>query len=81
MGYYIDRVNSNDNWVEGPTTNVNADTIQDVKTEFVNYLAENGREFSQLIITAKSRTNALHGSVYDYRQVNGLIDWGICTQP
>jgi hypothetical protein len=62
---------NNDNWVLGPLTNVNADAIQEVKTEIVNYSAEYGRDVGQLSLTTKSGTNALHGSVYDFRQVNG----------
>ncbi len=72
VGYYIDGINSNDNWVEGPTTNVNMDAVQEVKTEVVNYSAEYGRDVGQMSLTTKSGTNNLHGSVYDYRQVNGL---------
>ncbi len=29
--YYVDGLNNNDNWVEGPVMNVNQDTIQEVK--------------------------------------------------
>jgi len=72
VGYYIDGINSNDNWVEGPTTSINMDAVQEVKTEIVNFSAEYGRDVGQLSLTTKSGTNALHGSVYDYRQVNGL---------
>ncbi len=72
VGYYIDGINSNDNWVEGPTTNVNMDTVQEVKTEVINYSSEYGRDVGQLSLTTKSGTNDLHGTVYDFRQVNGL---------
>lgn len=72
VGYYIDGLNSNDNWVEGPTTNVNMDSVQEVKTEIVNYSAEYGRDVGQLSLTTKSGTNSLHGTAYDFRQVNGL---------
>src|SRR5512133_2426832 len=40
VGYYIDGLNNNDNWVEGPVTNVNMDAVQEVKAEVVNYSAE-----------------------------------------
>lgn len=72
VGYYVDGVNLNDSWVEGPTTNVPIDSVQEVKTEIVNYSAEYGREVGQLSMTTKSGTNHLHGSVYDFRMVNGL---------
>ena len=72
VGYYVDGVNNSDNWVEGPTTNVNMDAVQEVKAEVVNYSAEYGRDVGQLSVTTKSGTNDLHGTVYDYRQVNGL---------
>jgi hypothetical protein len=72
VGYYIDGLNSNDNWVEGPTTNVNMDSVQEVKTEIVNYSAEYGRDVGQMSLTTKSGTNALHGTAYDFRQVNGM---------
>ncbi|MGE5647667.1 MAG: carboxypeptidase regulatory-like domain-containing protein [Acidobacteriota bacterium] len=72
VGYYVDGVNNSDNWVEGPTTNVNMDAVQEVKADVVNYSAEYGRDVGQLSIVTKSGTNALHGTVYDYRQVNGL---------
>ena len=38
VGYYIDGLNNNDNWVEGPVTNVNMDTMQEVKAEVVKLL-------------------------------------------
>jgi len=72
VGYYVDGFMNNDNWVLGPLTNVNADAIQEVKTEIVNFSAEYGRDVGQLSVTTKSGTNKLHGTVYDYRQVNGL---------
>ncbi|HWB99654.1 MAG TPA: carboxypeptidase-like regulatory domain-containing protein, partial [Bryobacteraceae bacterium] len=72
VGYYVDGVNNSDNWVEGPTTNVNMDAVQEVKADVVNYSAEYGRDVGQLSITTKSGTNQLHGTAYDYRQVNGL---------
>ena len=71
VGYYVDGFMNNDNWVLGPLTNVNADAIQEVKTEIVNYSAEYGRDVGQLSLTTKSGTNTVHGSVYDFRQVNG----------
>ena len=72
VGYYIDGLDNNDNWVEGPITNVNQDTIQEVKAEVSNYSAEYGRDVGQISVTSKSGTNALHGSVYDTFQNAGL---------
>lgn len=65
VGYYVDGLNNNDNWVEGPVMNVNQDTIQEVKADVSNYSAEYGRDVGQINVTTKSGTNALHGSVYD----------------
>src|SRR5947208_15047226 len=31
VGYYVDGLNNNDNWMEGPVMNVNQDTIQKAK--------------------------------------------------
>ena len=72
VGYYIDGLNNNDNWVEGPMTNVNMDAVQEVKAEVVNYSAEYGRDVGQISLTTKSGTNALHGTVYDFFQNAGL---------
>ncbi len=72
VGYYVDGLNNNDNWVEGPLMNVNQDTIQEVKAEVSNYSAEYGRDVGQISVTSKSGTNALHGSVYDTFQNSGL---------
>ena len=72
VGYYIDGLNNNDNWVEGPLMNVNQDTIQEVKAEVSNYSAEYGRDVGQISVTSKSGTNALHGSVYDTLQNAGM---------
>src|SRR4029077_11526778 len=72
VGYYIDGLNNNDNWVEGPVTNVNMDTVQEVKAEVINYSAEYGRDVGQISLTTKSGTNALHGTVYDFFQNSGL---------
>ena len=72
VGYYVDGLNNNDNWVEGPVMNVNQDTIQEVKAEVSNYSAEYGRDVGQINVTSKSGTNALHGSVYDTFQNAGL---------
>ncbi len=72
VGYYIDGLNNNDNWVEGPVTNVNADTIQEVKAEVINYSAEYGRDVGQISLTTKSGTNVLHGTAYDFFQNAGL---------
>lgn len=72
VGYYVDGFMNNDIWVQGPLTNVNVDAIQEVKTEIVNYSAEYGRDVGQLSLTTKSGTNTLHGSAYDFRQVNGM---------
>jgi hypothetical protein len=72
VGYYIDGLNNNDNWVEGPLMNVNQDTIQEVKAEVSNYSAEYGRDVGQISVTSKSGTNALHGSVYDTLQNEGM---------
>jgi hypothetical protein len=63
VGYYIDGLNNNDNWVEGPVTNVNMDGVQEVKAEVVDYSAEYGRDVGQISLTTKSGTNTLHGSV------------------
>ncbi len=72
VGYYVDGLNNNDNWVEGPLMNVNQDTIQEVKAEVSNYSAEYGRDVGQISVTSKSGTNALHGSVYDTFQNSGM---------
>jgi hypothetical protein len=72
VGYYVDGLNNNDNWVEGPVMNVNQDTIQEVKAEVSNYSAEYGRDVGQINVTSKSGTNALHGTVYDTFQNAGL---------
>jgi hypothetical protein len=72
VGYYVDGLNNNDNWVEGPLMNVNQDTIQEVKAEVSNYSAEYGRDVGQISVTSKSGTNALHGSVYDTLQNAGM---------
>lgn len=72
VGYYIDGLNNNDNWVEGPVTNVNMDTVQEVKAEVINYSAEYGRDVGQISLTTKGGTNALHGTVYDFFQNSGL---------
>jgi hypothetical protein len=72
VGYYIDGLNNNDNWVEGPVTNVNMDAVQEVKAEVVDYSAEYGRDVGQISLTTKSGTNSLHGTVYDFFQNAGL---------
>lgn len=72
VGYYVDGLNNNDNWVEGPVMNVNQDTIQEVKAEVSNYSAEYGRDVGQINVTSKSGTNAVHGSVYDTFQNAGM---------
>ena len=72
VGYYIDGLNNNDNWVEGPVTNVNMDAVQEVKAEVVDYSAEYGRDVGQISLTTKSGTNQLHGTVYDFFQNSGL---------
>ncbi len=72
VGYYVDGLNNNDNWVEGPVMNVNQDTIQEVKAEVSNYSAEYGRDVGQINVTSKSGTNQLHGTVYDTFQNAGL---------
>jgi hypothetical protein len=72
VGYYIDGLNNNDNWVEGPVTNVNMDAVQEVKAEVINYSAEYGRDVGQISLTTKSGTNNLHGTVYDFFQNSGL---------
>ena len=72
VGYYIDGLNNNDNWVEGPVMNVNQDSIQEVKGEVSNYSAEYGRDVGQISVTTKSGTNALHGSAYDALQNAGM---------
>ncbi|MFN7993123.1 MAG: carboxypeptidase regulatory-like domain-containing protein [Bryobacteraceae bacterium] len=72
VGYYVDGLNNNDNWVEGPVMNVNQDTIQEVKAEVSNYSAEYGRDVGQISVTTKSGTNSLRGSVYDTFQNAGM---------
>src|SRR5580658_6578155 len=72
VGYYVDGLDNNDNWVEGPIMNINADTIQEVKAEVTNYSAAYGRDVGQISVTTKSGTNNLHGTVYDTFQNAGL---------
>jgi hypothetical protein len=72
VGYYVDGFNINDNWVSGPTTNINVDTIQEIKTDVINYSAEYGRDIGQLNVTTKSGTNDLHGTAFWFRQNSGL---------
>jgi hypothetical protein len=72
VGYYLDGLNNNDNWVGGPVTNVNTDTIQEVKAEVANYSAEYGRDPGQISLTTKSGTNDLHGTIYDFFQNSGM---------
>jgi hypothetical protein len=72
VGYYIDGLNNNDNWVEGPVTNVNVDAVQEVKAEVINYSAEYGRDVGQISLTTKSGTNNLHGSAYEFFQNAGM---------
>jgi hypothetical protein len=72
VGYYVDGLDNNDNWVEGPIMNINADTIQEVKAEVSNYSAEYGRDVGQISVTTKSGTNSLHGTVYDTFQNAGM---------
>jgi hypothetical protein len=54
VGYYIDGLNNNDNWVEGPVTNVNMDAVQEEKAEVVNYSAEYGRDVGHSPLDGKS---------------------------
>ena len=72
VGYYVDGLNNNDNWMEGPVMNVNQDSIQEVKADVSNYSAEYGRDVGQLNVTTKSGTNDLHGTVYDSFQNAGM---------
>ena len=72
VGYYIDGLNNNDNWVEGPVMNVNMDAVQEVKAEVVDYSSEYGRDVGQISLTTKSGTAQLHGTVYDFFQNAGL---------
>jgi hypothetical protein len=72
VGYYVDGLDNNDNWVEGPIMNINADTIQEVKAEVSNYSAEYGRDVGQISVTTKSGTNRIHGTVYDAFQNAGM---------
>ncbi len=72
VGYYVDGLDNNDNWVEGPIMNINADTIQEVKAEVSNYSAEYGRDVGQISVTTKSGTNSIHGTVYDAFQNAGM---------
>ena len=72
VGYYVDGLNHNDNWMEGPVMNVNQDSIQEVKADVSNYSAEYGRDIGQLNVTTKSGTNELHGSAYDVLQNAGM---------
>lgn len=72
VGYYVDGLNNNDNWVEGPVMNVNQDTIQEVKAEVSNYSAEYGRDVGQMDVTTKSGTNEFHGTVFNSFQNAGL---------
>ncbi|HUX43168.1 MAG TPA: carboxypeptidase regulatory-like domain-containing protein [Terracidiphilus sp.] len=72
VGYYVDGLDNNDNWVEGPLMNVNQDTIQEVKAVVSSYSAEYGRDVGQIDVTTKSGTNRLHGSVYNAFQNAGL---------
>ena len=72
VGYYVDGLDNNDNWVEGPIMNINADTIQEVKAEVSNYSAEYGRDVGQISVTTKSGTNGIHGTVYDAFQNAGM---------
>jgi hypothetical protein len=72
VGYYVDGLDNNDNWVEGPIMNINADTIQEVKAEVSNYSAQYGRDVGQISVTTKSGTNSIHGSVYDTFQNSGM---------
>ena len=72
VGYYIDGLNNNDNWVEGPVMNVNMDAVQEVKAEVTDYSAEYGRDLGQISLTTKSGTSELHGTVYDFLQNAGL---------
>src|SRR5437016_3204962 len=72
VGYYVDGLNNNDNWVEGPVMNVNQDTIQEVKVEVSNYSAAYGRDVGQISVSTKSGTNNLHGTVFESFQNAGL---------
>ena len=72
VGYYVDGLDNNDNWVEGPLMNINEDTIQEIKAEVSNYSAEYGRDVGQISVTTKSGTNSLHGTAYDALQNAGL---------
>ena len=72
VGYYVDGLDNNDNWVEGPLMNINEDTIQEIKAEVSNYSAQYGGDVGQISITTKSGTNDLHGTVYDALQNSGM---------
>lgn len=72
VGYYIDGVNNNDNWVAGPVTNVDMQAVEEVKTTALDYSAQYGRDIGQISVTTKAGTNRLHGSAYDLYQNAGL---------
>jgi Carboxypeptidase regulatory-like domain len=67
-GYYMNGVNTNDNWVGAQSYTPSTEAIVEAKLDVANFSAENGRDISTFSISTRGGTSAFHGSVYDYFQ-------------
>jgi Carboxypeptidase regulatory-like domain/TonB dependent receptor len=71
-GYYMNGVNTNDNWVGAQSYTPSTEAVVEAKLDVANFSAENGRDISTFSISTRGGTSAFHGSVYDYFQNSSL---------
>jgi hypothetical protein len=74
-GFYVDGVNSNDNWVGGQSYAPSLEALDEIKVDVANFSAANGRDLSSLSAVTRAGTNRFHGSAYNYAENSALNAW------
>ena len=65
-GFYINGVNTNENYQGSISYAPSPEAIQEVKVQISDFSAANGHDITAFNVSTRGGTNSFHGSVYDY---------------
>lgn len=75
MGFYLNGMNVNDNYMGGISSEPSIEAIGEVKVDAVNFSAATGRDLTTLMVVTRGGTSKYHGTLFEANQNGALKAW------